>query len=149
MTWVILAISIVTLGIALWLVAQVNRLRALLAAVPADGDVYGLLQGIDNDLGRMDEVVGTLEPRVRSLEDRMPAALSYTGVVAYDAFDNIAGNQSRSIALLSEDGDGLVISLLVGRNETLFYTKQVRKRVGMEPLSPEEEDAIGAAMRRR
>jgi hypothetical protein len=75
-------------------------------------------------------------------------AISYTGIVTYDAFDNIAGNQSRSIALLNAQGDGLVISLLVGRNETLFFTKQIRGHVGMEELSPEEAEAVSQALAR-
>ena len=64
----------------------------------------------------------------------------------YDAFGDIAGNLSRSIALLDATGDGLVISLLVGRSETLFYTKQVRGRRGLEELSPEEAEAVDRAM---
>jgi phosphomannomutase len=42
----------------------------------------------------------------------------------------------------------VIISLLVGRNENLFFTKQVRGRVGMEELSPEESQAIAMAMAR-
>lgn len=148
MIWLILGISVVTLAIALWLMAHVNRIRATLAAVPKDGDVYGLLRQIDGDLGNVEAVVADLQPRVASLEERVPAALSFAGVVSYDAFGDIAGNQSRSVALLSERGDGVVITLLVGRNETLFYTKQIRGLVGLEPLAPEEQDAIDAAMRR-
>ena len=76
----------------------------------------------------------------------LPSGISFTGVVAYDAFGDIAGNQSRSIALLDRRGNGLVISLLVGRGETRFYTKQVTARRGDEPLSPEEEAAIDRAL---
>ena len=148
MIWLVLAISVVTLGIALWLALAVHRIQATMAAVPDDGDVFSFLHQVDNELGRLDHVVADVVPRLESLEDRMPSALTHAGVVAYDAFDNIAGNQSRSVALLSESGDGIVISLLVGRNETLFFTKQVQGLVGVEPLSPEEEDAIRAATRR-
>ena len=41
-----------------------------------------------------------------------------------------------------------MISLLVGRSETLFYTKQVRKMRGLEELSPEEAEAVAQAMQR-
>ena len=89
-----------------------------------------------------------MEPRLASVDALIPMAISYTGIVTYDAFDNIAGNQSRSIALLNSQGDGLVISLLVGRNETLFFTKQIRGHIGMEELSPEEAEAVSQAMAR-
>jgi hypothetical protein len=66
--------------------------------------------------------------------------------VVYDAFDDIAGNLSRSIALLNERGDGVVISMLVGRAEARFFTKVVQHGTGREVLSPEEEAAIRQAM---
>jgi hypothetical protein len=148
MNWIILAVSAVTLLIVLWLVLQLNRVRATIAATPADGNVFGMLRRVDGDLQYLNQAVADLEPRVAFVEARLPLAISFTGIVAYDAFDNIAGNLSRSIALLNERGDGVVISLLVGRNETLFFTKQVRGRVGMEELSPEEAEAIAMAMAR-
>lgn len=52
------------------------------------------------------------------------------------------------IVLLDSIGDGLVISLLVGRNETHFFTKEVRAGSGTERLSPEEDAAISRAMGR-
>ena len=146
MNWVILGVAVVTLLIVLWLVLQLNQVRATVAATPADGNVFALLRHIDNELGHLQQSVGAMEPRLASVEARIPMAISHTGIVTYDAFDNIAGNLSRSIALLNEHGDGLVISLLVGRNETLFFTKQVRGRVGMEELSPEESEAVAKAM---
>ncbi|MDH3500873.1 MAG: DUF4446 family protein [Acidimicrobiia bacterium] len=148
MIWVILAVVAITLLITLWLVIQLNRVRATITATPTDGNVFATLRKIDNELGHLDELVGAMGPRLASVEAKIPLAISYTGIVAFDAFDNIAGNLSRSIALLNEQGDGVVISLLVGRNETLFFTKQVRGRVGMEQLSPEESEAVTVAMRR-
>ena len=148
MIWVILAVVAITLLITLWLVIQLNRVRATITATPTDGNVFATLRKIDNELGHLDELVGAMGPRLASVEAKIPLAISYTGIVAFDAFDNIAGNLSRSIALLNEQGDGVVISLLVGRNETLFFTKQVRGRVGMEQLSHEESEAVTVAMRR-
>ena len=146
MIWLILGISAVTLVIALWLVTQINGLKSQVSAVPKDGNVVATLQHLDVDLTNVEKVVAEMEPRLGALEARVPLAISHTGVVAYDAFGDISGNLSRSIAMLNDRGDGFVISLLVGRSESLFYTKQVRGRTGVEPLSPEEEDAVARAM---
>ena len=113
MIWVILAVVAITLLITLWLVIQLNRVRATITATPTDGNVFATLRKIDNELGHLDELVGAMGPRLASVEAKIPLAISYTGIVAFDAFDNIAGNLSRSIALLNEQGDGVVISLLV------------------------------------
>lgn len=146
MTYLILSLLGITLLIVLWMSGQLNRVRSKLAAVPEDADVIGLLRRVDNDLGQLEHAVESMEPRLASVEATLPSAISHTGVVSYDAFGDITGNQSRSIALLDRGGNGLVISLLVGRSETLFFTKQVRDRVGAEPLSPEEQAAVTQAL---
>jgi len=135
---------VISLGLAL----QVAGLRRRLAAVPKDGNVIDLLRSIDRDLGAVEKQVANLGPRILDVERKLPLAISYTGVVTYDAFGDIGGKLSRSIAMLDSNGDGLVISLLVGRNETLFFTKEVRSGSGSERLSPEEDAAIARAMGR-
>ena len=142
MTNVLLALIAITLLIALWLSILVNRLRAKVAAVPDDGNLYVLLAQVDGELKRVEALLEDFGPRLVEVERQLPKAVSRTGVVAYDAFGDISGNLSRSIAMLSEEGDGVVISLLVGRGETLFYVKQIHDGKGAEPLSPEEEEAI-------
>lgn len=146
MTYLILAVLGITLVIVLWLSTQLVRVRAKLAVIPEDNDVLAFLRRLDNDLARVDHSVTALASRITEIETMLPSGISFTGVVAYDAFGDIAGNQSRSIALLDRRGNGLVISLLVGRGETRFYTKQVTARRGDEPLSPEEEAAIDRAL---
>ena len=146
MNYLILGLLAITLLIVLWMSAQLTRVRTKVAIIPEDADVLGLMRRIDNDLAQLDFAVKGLEPRLASVEGWLPKAISYTGIVSYDAFGDITGNLSRSIALLDREGDGIVISLLVGRSETRFYTKQVRGRVGAEPLSPEEDAAIAQAL---
>lgn len=146
MNYLILGLLGITLLIVLWMSAQLARVRAKVEVVPEDADILGLLRRVDNDLAQLDHIVSAIEPRLASVESRLPRAVSYTGVVSYDAFGDITGNLSRSIALLDASGSGLVISLLVGRSETRFFTKQVRSKVGAEPLSPEEDAAVAQAL---
>ena len=141
-------IAVVSLVVALGLALQVAALRRRLASVPKDGNVIDLMRSIDNDLAKVESHVANIEPRLQQVEQKLPLAVSYTGVVTYDAFGDIGGKLSRSIALLDSNGDGLVISLLVGRSETLFFTKEVRSGSGTERLSPEEGAAIQRAMGR-
>ncbi|MDX1691121.1 MAG: DUF4446 family protein [Acidimicrobiia bacterium] len=139
-----LALAIAALVVALLLAVQVYRLSRRLRAVPGGG-VYEGLQRIDEDLAAAERSLARLEPAVQSLAARMPGAIRHTAVVAYDAYGNQAGHLSRSIALLNEQGDGLVISLLVGRDETRFFTKMIEDGAGLEPLSPEEQNAVDRA----
>lgn len=137
-----MVVAVIALLAAVVLAMQVNGLRNRLDSVPADENVFSLLRGIDNDLGRLDSVIDDLEPRLAAVEHLIPHAIVNTGVVNYDAFGDIAGNLSRSVALLSVDGDGVIISILVGRQDVRVFTKEVRGFAGVEELSPEEKAAV-------
>ena len=144
-----LVVAVVALGLlGAWLAFQVVALRRKVDAVPDDGNVVAVLRDLDARLRRAEEVDVELDRRIGLLEAQMPFAVSRVGVVAYDAFGNIAGNLSRAIAFLSDRGDGLVLSVLVARAETLFYAKEVRGGHGTEELSPEERLAVDRALGR-
>ena len=140
-----MVVAIVALLAAIAVAVQVNGMRRRLNSIPADENVFAILKGVDNELGRLDSVTQALEPRLAAVEHLIPHAIVNTGVVNYDAFGDIAGNMSRSVALLSVDGDGLVISVLVGRQDVRIFTKEVRDFVGVEELSPEEKAAVTRA----
>jgi Protein of unknown function (DUF4446) len=148
MTEAALVIAVIALGVAVVVAVQARSLARRMAAVPKDGDVVSLLGEIDHDLNTVEQTVSDLGPRLAKVENQIPFALSCTGVVTYDAFGNIAGQLSRSIALVDQVGNGLVISVLVGRTETLFYAKQVQRGRGLEELSPEEQQAVEKALAR-
>lgn len=141
-----LGVAVVALLLAGWLLIQVTALGKRLAAVPKDGDVVAYLSELDHDLGSLETAMTAMQPRLASVEARMPQSLSRVGVVTYDAFGNIAGNMSRSAAMLDEMGSGLVFTVLVGRSETMFYTKQVKDGHGLEELSPEEQASVSKAL---
>ncbi len=141
-----------TLGVVVAVVMATSALfmvlrdRGRFGAIPRDGGIYGSVRTIDEDLANIEAAVAQLQPAVRSLQERMPGALRYAAVVTFDATEERTGNQSRSIALLNERADGLVITLLVGPRQTLFFTKMVTDGQGVEPLSPEEQTAVDRAL---
>lgn len=140
-----MGIAVVALLGVIFVAFQVNVLRKRLSALPADQNVFAILKGIDNELSRLDAVTAAFEPRLADVEHLIPHAIVNTGVVNYDAFGDIAGNLSRSLALMSVDGDGVVISILVGRIDVRVFTKEVRNFIGVEELSPEEAEAVARA----
>jgi hypothetical protein len=144
--WLLLIIVFLTVVLAVWQSIQIHQVRQSVRSFPRDGNVAALLRELDARLTDVEEDAQAREGRLADVEARLPSAISRTGVVSYDAFGNIAGRLSRSIAMLSERGDGVVISLLVAREETRFFTKDVRSGRGSEPLSPEEQAAIDRAM---
>lgn len=140
-----IVIAVIALVLVLALGFEVLHLRRRVSVVPEEGGVYEALRRLDEDLAAVESVVSDLVPRLESVETRLPFAIRHVAVVAYDAFGDVTGRLSRSIALLNEKGDGVVISLLVSRDETRWFTKMVRGGSGAERLSPEEQAAVDRA----
>ena len=92
---------------------------------------------------RMD--VERTRTQVEALRVDLCDAIRHVAVVRYDAFNDMGGRMSFSVALLEDAGDGLVLSSINGRTETRTYAKGVKAGVSDAILSPEEEQVIGYA----
>ena len=66
-------------------------------------------------------------------------------MVRYDAFGDMGGHLSWSLALLDDTGNGVVLTSIHGRTEARTYAKNVADWSSQQQLSPEEEEAIAHA----
>jgi hypothetical protein len=83
-----------------------------------------------------------LRQEVSALRLEAADALRHLAVVRYDAFGDMGGHLSWSMALLDDHGDGVVITSIHGRSDARTYAKPVSAWTSDQQLSPEEEDAI-------
>lgn len=141
-----LGVAVLAVAAAVVVAIQVSRLQRRLAVLPEDGGIFEALRRLDADLAANEEAVAALRPVVQSLHERLPGAIRHTGVVAFDASGDLAGGLSRSIALMDERGDGLVLTVLALRSEHIFYVKMLRGGRSTDQLAPEEQQAIARAM---
>jgi hypothetical protein len=89
-----------------------------------------------------------LREEVASLRDEAAGAVRRTALVRYDAFGDMGGRLSWSLAVLDERGNGVVLTSIHGRSEARTYAKDVAGWTSDQQLSPEEQDAIGRARER-
>jgi hypothetical protein len=87
-----------------------------------------------------------LRAAIEKVEKVISTALRRIALVRYDAFDDLGGRLSFSLAVLDSRGDGVTLTSLAGREETRIYAKPVRAGVGAADLSPEERQAVAAAL---
>jgi hypothetical protein len=95
---------------------------------------------------RVEEVAGRLDERMAAAEDRLDGAIAYRALVRYDAYNEMSGHQSTTIALLDADHNGVVLSSIAHRDTARLYCKQVHGGRGEQPLSPEEQEAVRLAL---
>lgn len=84
---------------------------------------------------------------VTDLRVDMTRALRHLAVVRYDAFGDMGGHLSWSLALLDDDGDGVLVTAIHGRADTRTYAKNVQRWTSTQQLSPEESEAVALARR--
>jgi hypothetical protein len=142
-------VAFLALFVALTALFLINADRRRMASLASGGNILEQLRRIDEDLANVESALARIQPVVKSLTDRMPGALRYAAVVTFDASDERTGHTSRAIAILNERRDGLVITLLHGPRQSLFFTKMVVDGQGLEPLFPEEQTAVDRALGRQ
>jgi hypothetical protein len=94
----------------------------------------------------VEDVAGTLTGRLAAAEQRLDGAIAYRAMVRYDAYNEMSGQQSTSIALLDARRSGVVVSSIHHRDQARVYAKQVTDGKGELELSPEEEEAVRIAL---
>lgn len=83
-----------------------------------------------------------LRGEVHALRAEVSDALRHLSVVRYDAFGDMGGHLSWSLALLDDAGNGVVLTSIHGRSDARTYAKGVTEWSCDQQLSPEEEEAI-------
>lgn len=147
------AVALVALLLAIVLTLRVRRLRSAQHVVlggSARTDLVGHAAGLQEAFAqlneRVEEVAERLEQRMQDAERRLDGAITFRALVRYDAYGELSGHQSASLALLDADGNGVVLSSIAHRDTARMYCKQVVGGRGEHVLSPEEDEAIRRAL---
>jgi hypothetical protein len=138
------------------ILATVDELTSTTGIVVLGGaapqDLVAHAADIDRGFGSLSDyvkdAVTRLDARVGELEAHMDGAVAYRGLVRYDAYNEMSGRQSTSIALLDARRSGIVLSSIHHRDQARLYAKQVVEGRAELELSPEEEEAVRLALAR-
>ena len=124
---------------------------ALLAALASALSVVALRRTVGRSgsggsgLDAVPEDVHGLRQEVAALRGEGKAALRHLAVVRYDAFADMGGHLSWSLALLDDGGHGVVLTSIHGRSEARTYAKNIAAWSCEQTLSPEETEAVSHA----
>jgi hypothetical protein len=92
------------------------------------------------------DVAARLDGRLGTAEDRLDGTIAYRGLVRFDAYNEMSGRQSCSIALLDARRSGIVLSSIHHRDQARLYVKHVIEGRPEFELSPEEAEVIRVAL---
>jgi len=147
------AAALIAIGLAVAAFMQLRRMRADQRAVLGEDGAQDLVA----HAARMEtsfrtlhdyvsDVAERLDGRLSTVEQRLDGAIAHCGLIRYDAYNEMSGRQSTSIALLDSSRSGVVLSSIHHRDQARLYAKQISAGKGELKLSPEEEEALRLAL---
>ena len=147
------AAAVLALAGCVWLALRLRVLRAAQRAVLGERestDVVAYVVRLEEDLtllrDYLDDAAARLDSRLRRAEARLDGAIVHRALVRYDAYGEMSGRQSLSLALLDASRSGVVLSSILHRDQARIYVKQVQAGESELKLSPEEEEALRLAL---
>jgi len=94
----------------------------------------------------LEKKVDKISRGLENLKKDSKLHIQKVGLIRYNPFSNVGGDQSFSIALLNSENNGIVITSLYAQDSNRVYSKSVEKGKSQYSLSQEEEKAIAKAI---
>lgn len=147
------AVAVLALAIAVAAALGLRRVRAAQTTVlgtSGESDLVAHAAHLEHEYEALNayvqDVAAGLDGRLGRAELRLDAAFTHRGLVRYDAYHEMSGRQSTTIALLDAERSGIVLSSIHHRDQARLYVKQVTAGRSELQLSPEEEEAMQLAV---
>jgi hypothetical protein len=144
---VVALLTAVVLGVKL---RGLRRAQRIVLGESGEQDLAAHASGLQRAFGDLhayvEDVAAQLHGRMERAEGRLDDAIAYRSLVRYDAYNEMSGRQSTTIALLDASRSGVVLSSIHHRDQARLYAKQVIDGEPELELSPEEIEAVRLAL---
>jgi len=97
------------------------------------------------EVKKIREGLAQSEKRIEQTEVKLRSSVDRAELVRFNAFDNMGSDLSFALALLNQEGDGVVLSSINSREESRVYAKPIVKGESTYHLSDEERQVITKA----
>lgn len=144
--FMITGLAVTALVLLIWTLVLHVRL-ARLARGAAGASLEQALQKALAGYQSFETYKGELEDLLRLFDARIKTAARGVSTVRFDAFSGSGsgGHQSFAVALVSESGDGIVLSSMHAREHTRVFAKPITQFASAVELTEEEATALQEA----
>lgn len=146
----ITAMLLILLIILIVLIAKYNKLKKRYDKFMKGKNASSLeddMHGVFEDMKILKNNVDKNKKDIRVLYKNMEKTFQKLGIVKYDAFNQMGGQLSFSLALLDENNDGFIINSVHSSEGCYSYTKQIKDGTSGISLGEEEQRALDIAMK--
>ena len=145
----IVAVLLILLVILIVLIVKYNKIKKRYDKFMRGKNASSLeddMHGVFEDMKLLKNNVDRNKKDIRILYKNMERTFQKLGIVKYDAFNQMGGQLSFSLALLDENNDGFIINSVHSSEGCYSYTKQIKGGTSSISLGEEEQQALDIAM---
>jgi hypothetical protein len=146
-------LALLAIILVLVVAAKLRRVRAAQAAVLGGHerrDLVSHAERLEDAFVQLrdwvEDSLGRFEDQSAMQDARIDGCVAYRALIRYDAYGEMSGQQSISLALLDAGRSGFVLSSITHRDQARMYIKQIHEGQPELRLSPEEQQAIDQAL---
>ena len=130
------------------IISKYNRLTERLNKFTTGSDSRNLEQVLAQRFSEMRQIVKNEKQQnadIKTVNDKFLTTFCKIGLVKYDAFKEMSGKLSFSLALLTENHDGIILTSMHSREGCFTYCKEISNEESYYILSEEETLALNVA----
>lgn len=131
------------------IISKYNKLNKRLTRFTSGRDGANLEEVIAKRFSEIRQIVRNEKQQNKNIDiinDKFLTTFCKIGLVKYDAFKEMSGKLSFSLALLTENHDGIIITSIHSREGCYTYCKEISNEESYYVLSEEERIALDVAI---
>ena len=143
------AVILILLILIIVTMAQNSKLKKKYNKFMLGKDGSSLEDNLIQRVSDIEELIASNKENKKNIErifDNLNFTFQKVGMVKYDAFNEMGGKLSFSLALLNKVNDGFIINAMHSREGCYTYIKEIIKGNSFILLSEEEKEALNIAM---
>ena len=143
--------SLILLILVIIQMFELNKLKKKYNKFMGGKDVKSLekqIEKIFEDNRYIQELSDSNNKEIRTINKEKEFCFNKVGIIKYDAFQQMGGMLSFSIALLNEKDNGFILNSVHSTEGCYTYVKEIKAGICDLDLSKEEKDALFQAMKK-
>ena len=145
----VVVISLISIILLIITLCKLKGLRRRIDALTRGKDAESMEDTILNFFERIESLEDAeqkMHRDIREIKENLKITYQKTGLVKYDAFREMSGALSYSLALLDKENNGVLISSMYSREGCYTYAKDIVNGGCKINLSEEEQEALKQAV---
>lgn len=131
--------------ILLWILMIEIRLKKFFAGTKAR-NLEEMIVIVGKKINKIEETEATIEKHLSTIDNRLNKSIRKIETIRFNPFIDAGSNQSFAIALVNDEGDGVVMSSLYARDRMSVFAKPITKGKSDFELSSEEKEVLNKAI---